>query len=99
MVSAVLLRSFQSISDNVYFIILHLFCPYRLSLQADLFPALKFLALKFPALKFLALKFPALKFPASAFRRFPAEGSILFEKLLQSPTEMNIIEKVLYFFI
>ena len=89
MVSAVLLRSFQSISDNVYFIILHLFCPYRLSLQADLFPALKF----------LALKFPALKFPASAFRRFPAEGSILFEKLLQSPTEMNIIEKVLYFFI
>ena len=89
MVSAVLLRSFQSFSDNVYFIILHLFCPYRLSLQADLFPALKF----------LALKFPALKFPASAFRRFPAEGSILFEKLLQSPTEMNIIEKVLYFFI
>ena len=94
MVSAVLLRSFQSFSDNVYFIILHLFCPYRLSLQADLFPALKF-----PALKFPALKFPALKFPASAFRGFPAEGSILFEKLLQSPTEMNIIEKVLYFFI
>ena len=89
MVSAVLLRSFQSISDNVYFIILHLFCPYRLSLQADLFPALKF----------PALKFHALKFPASAFRGFPAEGSILFEKLLQSPTEMNIIEKVLYFFI
>ena len=89
MVSAVLFRSFQSISDNVYFIILHLFCPYRLSLQADLFPALKF----------PALKFPALKFPASAFRGFPAEGSILFEKLLQSPTEMNIIEKVLYFFI
>jgi hypothetical protein len=62
LVSAVLLRSFQSFSDNVYFIILLLFCPYRLSLQADLFPALKF----------PALKFPALKFPASAFRRFQA---------------------------